>query len=266
MRSSLPTSATRGAALTLAMVLGLSACTAGQDSSSEAAGETSSPGSSLSESATSRPATVQDTPSASSTVPVPQGTELTEQGTELAFGAPATVIYEPRRNRGTVLAMTVRRVQRGRLADFNGFILDDAYKRTGAYYYATVSVRNVGRGDVGGVPVPLWGVNAKDILLPAVSFTTRFPACPSRPLPAKFPPGASLTTCLVYLSPDRGALRSVSYRPTQEFDPVTWDGPITAATAPKKPVAKKPAAKKPASKKPVAKKPAPKQNAGTGQR
>ncbi|HYO38712.1 MAG TPA: hypothetical protein VER39_03555 [Nocardioidaceae bacterium] len=256
MRSHLPIPVARWVALTLTTAMGLSACSGGADGGSESAGATSSPGSSASASASSGSATVLESPSASSTVPVPQGTELTAQGTELSFGAPATVIYEPRRNRGSVLTMNVRRVQRGKLADFAGFILDDAYKRGGAYYYATVSVRNVGRGDVGGVPVPLWGVNAKNTLLPAVSFTTRFPACPSRPLPARFPPGASLTTCLVYLSPDRGALTSVSYRPTQQFDPVTWVGPVTAAKKPnaKKPNGKKPNAKKQAAKKPNAKK------------
>ena len=31
-----------------------------------------------------------------------------------------------------------------------------------------------------------------------------------------------LSTCLVYLSPDKGTLDAVSYRPASEFDPITW--------------------------------------------
>jgi hypothetical protein len=179
-------------------------------------------------------------PSPSSTVAVPPGVRLTEEGARLPFGRPASVVFEPRRNRGTVLQINVRRVERGTLADFRGFILDDPYKRRAAYYYATVSVRNLGRGDVGGRPVPLWGVDGADTLLPPVSFTTRFARCPSQPLPRRFPSGASLTTCLVLLSPNRGALRALSYRPSQRYDPVTWTGAVTRPAPRASAPAKKP--------------------------
>ena len=85
-------------------------------------------------------------------------------------------------------------------------------------------MKNVGEGDVGGVGVPLWGVNAANTLLPAVNFTTSFKPCPSKPLPKKFATGATLSTCLVYLSPDHGTLEAVSFRPSQEFNPITWTG------------------------------------------
>ena len=32
--------------------------------------------------------------------------------------------------------------------------------------------------------------------------------------------------CLVYLAPERGKLTAVSFRPTQEFDPITWTGKV----------------------------------------
>lgn len=166
-------------------------------------------------------------PSPSSTVNVPEGAELTDQGSKLSFGAPGTVIFESTQNKGSVLQLTVQSVQKGSLADFKGFILDDTYKQNADYYYAKVQVKNVGEGDVGGVGVPLWGVNAANTLLPAVNFTTSFPRCPSQALPAKFGPGATLDTCLVYLSPDKGALKAISYRPSQEFNPITWTGAIT---------------------------------------
>ena len=180
-------------------------------------------------------------PSPSSTVSVPSGTQLTDQGSTLSFGDTGSVIFETTQNRGTVLQLTVKSVTKGSLADFKGFILDDKYKQNADYYYARVTVKNVGQGDVGGVAVPLWGVNASNTLLPAVNFTTTFAKCPSSLLPAKFGPGAAVSTCLVYLSPDKGALSAISYRPSQEFNPIVWKGDITT---PKRTPTKKPKAKK----------------------
>ena len=206
------------AVLTTAGALALSGC------SSDSAGGTTESGAkaSVSESAASA-----SSPSPSSTVAVPDGAELTDQGGKLAYGDPATVIYESAQGPGTVLQLTVKSVRKGSLADFKGFILDDAYKQKASYYYANVQVKNLGEGDVGGVAVPLWGVNKANTLLPAVNFTTSFKPCPSKPLPKKFAQGATLSTCLVYLSPDRGTLEAVSYRPSQEFNPIIWTGDLT---------------------------------------
>jgi hypothetical protein len=186
-------------------------------------------------------ASASASPSPSSTVEVPEEVDLTEPGTELSFGEPAVVIFEPTQGKGSVLQLTVQTVQKGALADFKGFILDDAYKQNADYFYAKVQVKNVGETDVGGVGVPLWGVNSSNTLLPAVNFTTSFAKCPSQPLPASFPTDATLDTCLVYLSPDHGSLESVSYRPSQEFNPITWTGEITtpAPSPTKKPKPKK---------------------------
>ena len=221
------------AVLTTVTALTLAGCSgdSGDKSSKADASESSSASSSAS-------------PSASSTVKVPDTVDLTKQGSELAFGEPGVVIFEAAQGRGTVLQLTVKGVRQGSLSDFKGFILDDAYKQKAAYYYATVQVKNVGEGDVGGVGVPLWGVNSANTLLPAVNFTTSFSKCPSKALPAKFAPGATLDTCLVYLVPDQGTLEAVSYRPTQEFDAVTWAGTITKPTPTKKATPKKKKKKK----------------------
>ena len=173
-------------------------------------------------------------PSPSSTVKVPSGVALTDQGSKLSFGDSARVIFEPSKNRGSVLQLTVRKVQQGTLKDFTGFILDDAYKKRASYYYASVDVKNVGESNVGGVPVPLWGVNDTNTLLPAVNFTTSFKKCPSKPLPRAFGPGQSLSTCLVYLAPNHGKLVGVSYRPSQEYNPITWSGTIEKPAPPQK--------------------------------
>lgn len=165
-------------------------------------------------------------PSPSSTVNVPASVGLTEVGADLAFGDTATVIFEPNQKQGTVLELTVEGVEQGSLKDFSGFILDD-YTKAATPFYADVQVNNVGEGEVGGAGIPLWGVDGKNTLLPAASFTTPFRRCPSEPLPEKFGPGKSFETCLVLLAPDKGTLEAVSFRPNQEFDPIQWTGEIT---------------------------------------
>lgn len=164
--------------------------------------------------------------SPTSDVSVPDGVEVTAQGSDLEFGDSAVVAFEPDQTRGTLLGLTVKSARKGRLDDFKGFILDDPYKRKANYYYVKVSVENVGEGDVGGSPVPLWGVNGENTLLPAVNFTTDFKQCASTPLPKRFAAGDSIDTCLVYLSPDGGSLAAVSFRPDQAFDPIEWTGEI----------------------------------------
>ena len=218
------------AAVTTAAALALGGCSS--EGAAKDAGSSSSDAASSSSSSSA-------SPSPSSTVPVPEGTDLTEQGGKLSFGDTGTVIFEPSEGRGTVLQLTVKSVKQGSLDDFKGFILDDSYKQKASYYYATVSVKNVGEGDVGGVGVPLWGVNSANTLLPAVNFTTSFKPCSSKPLPKSFPKDATLSTCLVYLSPDKGKLESVSYRPSQEFNPITWTGDITTPKPTPKKQAKK---------------------------
>jgi hypothetical protein len=216
------------AAATVA-ALALAGCSSSSDGDTEGGGTTTS-------------AAASPSPSPSSTVKIPDEVELTDQGKELSFGDPATVIFEPTQDRGTVLQMTVQGAEKGDLkTDFKGFILDDPYKRNANYYYVKVQVKNVGEGDVGGVPVPLWGVNATNTLLPPLKFSTTFAKCPSPLLPAKFPSGATLDTCLAYLSPDHGSLEAASYRPSQEFNPITWTGEVVT---PKPTPTKKPKAKK----------------------
>lgn len=219
--------ASRAAALAVAAGLVLSGC-----SGSEEPGADESP-------SASNDATATESPTAD--VSVPEGVEITAQGSDLEFGDSAVVVFEPDQKRSTLLGLTVKSARKGRLEDFKGFILDDPYKRKANYYYVKVAVENVGEGDVGGSPVPLWGVNGENTLLPAVNFTTEFKQCASTPLPKKFEPGDSVDTCLVYLSPDKGALEAVSFRPDQAFDPIEWVGEIKP---PKKPEPKKKSKKK----------------------
>jgi hypothetical protein len=174
------------------------------------------------------------TESPTADVTVPEGVAVTAQGTDLSFGEPAVVVFEPDQKTSTLLEMTVTKAREGSLDDFKGFILDDPYKRKANYFYVDVTVKNVGEGDVGGSPIPLWGVDGDNTLLPPVNFTTEFKKCASTPLPKKFKAGDSVDTCLVYLSPDKGTLESLSFRPDQAFDPIEWTGDIKPVKVEKK--------------------------------
>lgn len=168
-----------------------------------------------------------------SSVNVPSGVTLTEAGTDLKFGQTATVAYEPNPERNSVLELTVKSAQQGNIADLGSYVLDDRTKAS-TPYYVKVGVKNVGDGDVGQTPIPLWAVDKNNTLIQASSFTNAFTKCPSTPLPTTFAPNAVAETCLVYLVPDHGTLTGVSFRPLQAVAPIVWTGPVTPATVAKK--------------------------------
>jgi hypothetical protein len=164
-------------------------------------------------------------------VNVPTGVELTQPGAALKFGEKATVAYEPNAQRSTVLEMTVTGATQGAIGDLGSYVLDDRTKAS-TPYYVDVTVKNVGDGDVGQTPIPLWAVDNANTLIQASSFTNSFSRCPSMALPTTFAPNATLTTCLVYLVPDHGTLTAMSYRPLQAVAPIVWSGTVQPAAPP----------------------------------
>lgn len=164
-------------------------------------------------------------PSPTSTVSVPAGVTLTNPGSKLSFGDTAAVIYQADQQHGTVLKLAAKSATKGRIGDLSQFVLSGSASGS-TPYYVHVSVSNAGQGQIGGGAVPLYGVDANNVLLPPVTFTTPFKKCPSKQLPKKFGPGDTLSTCLVFLAPNHGTLTAVSYRPDQTFNPITWTGQI----------------------------------------
>jgi hypothetical protein len=175
------------------------------------------------------------TPTPSLTVTLPAGATLTAPGSELSFGETATVHYSPSQSLGSTLKLTVKDATLGRLSDLKGFNLDTDYKRNANYYFVNVDVENLGDGDLGGRDVPLNGVNDKDTLLPPVVFQSAFEKCPSKRMPKPFTTGDKFSTCLVFLSPDKGPLTAVSYRPTETDEPILWTGEIQQPKPVRKP-------------------------------
>src|SRR4051794_7239183 len=172
-----------------------------------------------------------------SDVNVPTGVELTKAGAQLKFGEKATVAYEPNSERNTVLEMTVDSAKQGTIDDLGTYVLDDRTKAS-TPYYVNVTVKNVGDGDVGQTPIPLWAVDSANTLIQASSFTNSFAKCPSTPLPTTFAPNATVTSCLVFLVPDHGTMTGVSYRPLQAVAPILWTGQVASPAASPTPVPK----------------------------
>lgn len=161
---------------------------------------------------------------------VPAGVELTPQGSELSLGDAATVAFEPRQGEVAALDLTVQDIQKASFKLFVGWKLQEETLTT-TPYFVHVKVKNVGDADLGGRRVPIYGVDGANKLVESSTFASTFNPCPSASLPEKFKQGDTFKTCLVYLAPDKGQLTATSFRPTEEFSPITWTGEITRPEA-----------------------------------
>lgn len=214
--------------MTAAVVLsGLSGCSGSEDSGSEpSAGASASP-------SVSGSASASESAPAEPTLPVPAGVELSPQGSRFEVGQTATVAYQVKQDLVGVLDITVTRLEKTTLKkSFVGWDLDPAQRKSNPYF-VRATVTNVGESDLGGRRVPLYIVDGTNTLVESTSFASAFTACEPGAFPAKFPPGKKAKVCLVYLAPDKGDLTAVSFRPTQEFDPITWTGELQAPEPPK---------------------------------
>lgn len=204
------------AGISLAAALALSACSGGSDepTSTDSSSTSGTPGSSS--------ASTSEKPY----LPVPDGVELTAQGSDLEVGDHAVVAYEPRQKQVGVLDIQVTKLEKTTFKEsFAGWKLDDATRKTNPYF-VRATVKNVGDSDLGGRPVPLYIVDGNNTLIESSTFASTFKPCPSTPFPDVFKAGDKTAVCLVFLSPDKGDLTAVSFRPTQEFDPITWTGEL----------------------------------------
>ena len=164
-------------------------------------------------------------------LPVPDGVTLTEPGSELGLKDEAVVAWEPRQDVVGVLEVKVTRVEKTSFAkSFSGWQLDKATKKS-TPYFVRAKVTNVGDSDVGTRDVPLYALDSADTLVQAQSFETRFEPCPGDgAFPKVFGAGDSKQLCLVYLVPAGGDLEAVSFRPVQDFVPITWTGDVKDLT------------------------------------
>jgi hypothetical protein len=215
------------AALLVSAALVLTGCS-GSGSSSPRSGPGSSGPSSPGQSQGQGHGQSQST-TPNSALPVPKGITVTLPGTSLRLGHAATVAWQPDQQTVAVIRMAVTRQQRVPISAFRDFRLDGATRRS-TPYFVHATIKNLGRSDLGSVPVPLYLLDHQHTLLQASTFQAQFPACPSRPLPSRFRPGSHTTVCLVYFVPKHGKLVAMSFRPSQDYDAITWHGPVQRKT------------------------------------
>jgi hypothetical protein len=225
--------ATRSAAAfaAAAIVAGsaLAGCTAGDGSrpGDAASGGTSSP--------TGGGPTPGNTPPPY--LPVPDGVVLTDPGSELGLGEQATVAWrlekQPDKGKVAVLKLKVRSLVRADIKALKDWDLTSG-ERASALYYVSVTASNVGQHDLGGRRVPLYVLDGDGALVESSEFKTMFRPCPSPALSDRFDSGATTTVCLLFLVPRHGELKAVTFRPTTEFNPISWVGRLTRAKSPKR--------------------------------
>ena len=220
-----PTRALRGALLGVLLCAALVGCS---DDSSDPDGSDDSSGS------TSESGSESGSPTPAESLLVPDGVELTDQGSSLEVGETATVAYEVRQGVVGVLDLTVTRLEKTSFEEsFVGWDLS-AETKEAKPYFVRASVTNRGETDLGGLNLqPLYIVDGNNTLVEATSFASKFKPCEPGLLPEPFAPGASVDLCLVYLSPDKGDLTAVSWRPTEEDVPITWTGELVKPEPPK---------------------------------
>jgi hypothetical protein len=230
----LPPRSTRVLGLAVACAMALSGCSDPATVGNSEAGAGSSPSESAASASSSPSASESPSTEATPYLPVRDGVELTAQGSELEVGDSAVVAFEPRQDEVAVLDITVTRLEKTSFEEsFSGWQLDAATRKSNPYF-VHATVRNVGGTDLGGRPVPLYIVDGRNTLIEASGFASTFKPCPSKALPKKFENGDRAKVCLVYLSPRNGDLTAVSFRPTEDFDPIVWTGKLQRVGADKK--------------------------------
>ena len=142
-------------------------------------------------------------------------------GTALTQGKPANVLYVVNGKRRGLISLSIDAVRTGRTSDLANFILNSRTKAS-TPYYADVTVTKMGRGDVGGAPVPLYGVNDHHTLLPAAVLRGSFTKCQVGRIPRHLGRGESFNTCLMFLAPDHGRLTSMEFEYAPDVPPITW--------------------------------------------
>ncbi|MBB3090868.1 hypothetical protein [Nocardioides albus] len=163
----------------------------------------------------------------------PSAGALTEPGADRRLGETATVEWTPKEGVDGKLAITVDKLESTSYKQtFSGWKLDEATLAR-APYFVRASIKNDGKTDLGGYDAPLWGLDDEGNLVEAAAFKESFKPCAPKAFPKPFAPGASVDVCLVMLVPDQGKLVGVSFRPYEEFDPITWQGDLTPYAAPK---------------------------------
>ena len=162
-------------------------------------------------------------------LPVPDGVELTEPGSDLEVGESGTIAWQPRQDLIGVLDIQVTQLVKTSFAEsFEGWDVSDEQKQSLKPYFVHATVTNLGETNLSQRMVPLYAVDSDDTLVEPTEFTDDFAACPGGALPRGFFTQDAAEVCMVYLIADGLELRGVTFRPTEQFEAITWAGEIEA--------------------------------------
>ena len=142
-------------------------------------------------------------------------------GTKLRQTTSAKVLFVRNHKRKGLISLAIDSVRTGTTSDLANFVLDRQSKSS-TPYYVDVTVTNVGGGHVGGAPVPLYGVNGHNTLLPPADLMGSFKSCQTDRIPRHLGMGRAFSTCLMFLSPRHGKLTAVEFQYASGAEPVTW--------------------------------------------
>ena len=189
------------------------------------------------------PQPVAETPSASASptdpdptayLPAPDGVVLTEAGAELALREPAVAAWTPRQDVVGVVDVTVTRIRETTVeASLAGYEFRGA-DATATPYFVTARVTNVGETDLGGRQLPLYVADSTERLVPPTGIAPGYRPCAVANLPATFAPGATASTCQIFLVPRGADLDVVTFRPGEGVVPITWSGTVEPLREPRK--------------------------------
>jgi len=195
----------RIARLALTVVVGmtvLSGCGGDSNDGEESSAETTSP-----PPAASTPAT---TPEA--TTPSESGGALTAAGSTLQIGEAATIAYEDAsKHLESNITVAPTKIEKGTIDDFKNIDLD-ADQKTATPYYAEVTVRNTGTGNLTGTDPASYidAVDDRGQRQNEVIFFGDFERCDGSD-PKSLKPGESYDTCLTYLIPQGGSVAGMRW-------------------------------------------------------
>ncbi len=160
-------------------------------------------------------------PTAPTTAPTTLDDGTTAPGTKLKIGDAAKVRFSANAKKSSMVSLKVTSIGKGQVAALDDFNLDAKTKKSNVYY-VKVSVKNIGDGDLSGLPVLLYGKVSDDLVVPPVEFGSTFKPCDYQPLPKGFKKSKRAIVCIVMFAPKKGNIKAVQFRAADNAEPISW--------------------------------------------
>lgn len=197
----------RLAQLTLILAVGLTALSGCGDSKDDDGAEAGAANTETPPTATSPPAAATTDTGPPADSDAAGSGALTAAGSTLQIGAAATIAYDDAsKHLKSTITVAPTKIDKGAIGDFKNINLD-ADQKTATPYYASVTVRNIGKGDLSGTDPASYidGIDDRGQRQNEIIFFGDFERCDGSD-PKSLKPGESYDTCLTYLIPKGGSI------------------------------------------------------------